>query len=230
MKNVITLDEKRTLSIMKAINEGKYINRNRFLKSIGIEPNSFNDYLKKIAIKYPEKYYEYRLINDRNLTIFKESCEVIISKMAELIKNGVKMDDGTIREFDILDWYNIYYRYFDNVGRDVISEIIESRDKRLRGYSSRAVRTRELISFASGQSVGNISYKITEKHVLMDKTYNLTDEEKEQIVKYFNAFSIPYTYLTLDCAAKRIKNYGGYQKSDIMMPDDGCFKLRLRFK
>ena len=79
MKSMIELNEKRVLVLMKSINGGKYINKTKFFKSIGVDPSAFNHHLNNIKIKYPEKYEEYVRINEKNRLEFIDNCEQIIS-------------------------------------------------------------------------------------------------------------------------------------------------------
>ena len=79
MKSTIQLDERRTLALMKVINDGKYININGLFKSLGINMDNFNNQLKKIKVNDPEKYINYLYVNEQNLKQFKSLCKKIRS-------------------------------------------------------------------------------------------------------------------------------------------------------
>ena len=228
MKNsTFQLNNKRILALMKIINECKIVNISKFLSSINISVASFNAGLKRIQKELPLEYENYKKIYDNNYFEYFETCKELISIMEEMMINGVIQDDGTVRKFDLLDWYKIYYSYFDGANRLLISKIIDERDRDCCGFKKRAVRIRQLISISSNQNLGSFYNNITAEHVLMDESYGLTLEEKNDIVNFFNGYSIPYNYDTFDCAAKRVINSRNQEQKTLGKFYRECFRINI---
>lgn len=229
MKSTIQLDQNRTLTLMKVINKGKYVNINGFLNTIGVNPTTFRKSLDRIKKSLPLDYAKYVKENEENFAEYFENCKNLISIMEEMIENGVQQADGTIREFDVIDWHKIYSCYFEGANRELISKIIEARDKEVTGFKTRAIKTRELISKSSNNTLGSYYNQITSRHILMDKTYGLSDKEKNDIINFFDSYDIPYNYVTFDCAAKRVINGRKKEHSGYWF-DNECFKTYVRVK
>ena len=222
MKSTIQLDERRTLALMKVINDGKYININGLFKSLGINMDNFNNQLKKIKVNDPEKYINYLYVNEQNLKQFKTLCKKLIYIMEDMMVNGIELEDGTIREFDLVDWLYIKSNYFQGVSRKFISQMITEVDEEARGTGFRATNIRKLISANANDNMGNYTKAITSQHVLTDEYHGLTSEEKEQIIRFFNQNEIPYTYDTLYCIADRVKKS---RENNL-----NCFKINMRVR
>lgn len=222
MKSTIQLDERRTLALMDVINKGKYVNIPGLFRYLRINENSFNNSLKKIKAKNPEKYINYLYINEQNMKEFKSLCKRLIYIMEDMLINGIELENGTKREFDIVDWYYIKNRYFQGVSRKFISQMITEVDMEGRGTGFKATNIRKLISANSSDNMGNFVKTISSQHVLNDEYHDLTQEEKEQIIRYFNQNQIPYTYDTLYCIADRLKKN---RENNL-----DCFKINMRVR
>ena len=242
----LVLNEKRTMSIMEGINHG-VVNVSSHVNSLGISVQRFNVQLKKIALNHPELYNKYMEKKELNLEQFKESRKEILLVVEDMINNGVLLDDGSVRNFDILDWYYIYNRYFQKLTRIFMTELLNEIDKsegRLR------VNSRRLLSSSYNDNLGSTYRRINADYILNDNTFNLTDIEKLAIVSYFNQNGIPYNYDTYYCAAKRVvenrnnecinNNYNNEHCFDFVQNDiekfnqlneiSKCFKINKRIR
>ena len=204
------LNEKRAEWFMKAIAYGKYININYFLNFVGIERSAFNNHVKKIAISNPNLYAIYNEQLNKNLEQFIDERGDIITYIEDMITNGVEFKNGMIGKFEVVDWFIKYYEYFEGVNKMTLSKIIEERDKKMAGKAPRAVHARKLISRATNPQMGSYYNSITKGHILLDKEYGLTDEEKYVIINLFEKYNIPYNYSTFDSAARRVLDYRSY--------------------
>ena len=199
----IELNDKRTMSIMYGINNG-VVNVTGHIKSLGIKPTCFDTHLKKIALKNPNLYNQYLEKKELNLEQFKENGKDILLAVEDMIDNGVLLDNGTIRNFDLLDWYYIYNRYFQNLTRIFMSNLLNEID---RSYGVKRVsRTRELLSRSYNDNLGSVIKTINADFIISDNTFNLSDLEKTAIINYFYRNGIPFTYDSYYCAVERVIN------------------------
>lgn len=197
----LVLNEKRTMSIMEGINHG-VVNVSGYVKSLGISPQSFDAHLKKMALSNPKLYSQYVERKEMNLEKFKESRKALLLAVEDMIDNGVLLDDGTVREFDLLDWHYIYNRHFQKLTRIFMTELLNEIDK-LEGRK-KVIKTRQLLSHSYNDSLGSVNKKINSYYIINDDTFGLTELEKIVIVNYFNQNEIPYTYDSYYYAAKRV--------------------------
>lgn len=199
----IQLNDKRTLSIMEGINHG-VVNVNGYIKSLGIKPQSFAKQVKKMSIRNPKLYDEYLERKTFNLEQFKKNTKEILLNVEDMIDNGVLLEDGSIREFDLLDWYYIYNCYFQNLTRIFLTELLNEIDNEV--SVKKVVKTRQLLSRSYNDNLGCVNNEINSYHIINDRSYGLSDLEKNAIINYFNQNGIPYTYDSYHCAARRVIN------------------------
>lgn len=197
----IELNDKRTMWIMRGINHG-VVNVNGHIKSLGLSPQSFEKQVKRIALKNPELYNQYIEQKELNLEIFKESKKKILLIVEDMIDNGILLEDGTIREFDLLDWHYIYNRHFQNLTRIFMTKLLNEIDQT--EGKKRVIKTRQLLSRSYNDNLGCVSKKINSYYIMNDNTYGLTELEKTAIINYFYRNGIPYNYDTYYYAVKRI--------------------------
>ena len=196
------LNDKQLLSIMASINATGTVNVTYFLKEIGLGYASYMSYLRKISKLYPEEYKNYILQNEKNLEDFIKSRKEMILLIEDMLENGIVQDDGSIRKFDILDWYYIYDRYFQRVNRSFMSKLFNELDNE--NPNNRPSLTRKLVSSSFNDNLGYTYRLIFEKDIREDTYYNLTDFEKERIITHFYRNSIPFCHETFKYAAKRV--------------------------
>lgn len=224
----LQLTEKRMLTLMETISNGQIINITAFLNSIGIYRSTFFTQLKKIEKKYPELYEEYENKCQNNKKLFDDRCKNLIITIEDMLINGIKTDDENVRKFDILDWYYIRARYFENCPRKYIMNILDEMDRDLKTNEHRIVHARSLISSSFNCHFGNFDRKITPEHIINDVFYNLSDEEKNEIIMFFSQNRIPYTLTSFDCAANRIKNSD--KNKSLNRTYNCCFKINNQIR
>lgn len=149
----------------------------------------------------------------------------IAKDLVERIKNGVECENGEKREFDIVDFLNLY-------GLDIIKFYAEVKD--YLPYEERKVVSlfyakyipSKFIEYTDSISLSNeYDYHIMMnttyiENVELDENYNvvpgtgklITEEEKMKIIEYFESFGVRVTYKMLCCAIKRVGK--GYDLSD----------------
>ena len=201
----LQLNERRMLSLMKTIADGKVVHINSFLESIGIHVSTYNKKLGIIKEKYPIIYNDYKTNVEVNKKIYEERSKVIISIMEDMLENGIELEDGSVRTFDLLDWYCIKEKYFKNCPRTEMMKLIEKRDEERAYTETRATKTRKLITDSYINNFGCSDTVITFKHIEKDNTYNLSEKEKKAIIQFFCQNGIPFTNNTFKCASERIK-------------------------
>lgn len=146
----------------------------------------------------------------------------IAKDLIERIKTGVETENGEIREFDIIDFLNLY-------GLDIIKFYDEVKDyfrgeerKLLSLFYTKYIPSR-FIEYTDSVTLSN-EY---DYHIMMNTTYIenaqldeknqlipgtgvlISDEDKLRIIEYYDSFGIRVTYKMLYCAIKRIgQGYG----------------------
>lgn len=218
----LKLNERRTLMLMHTLVKGKFANLNGFLKSIGISKNSFNINLKKIENSMPDIYNDF--INEYNMVVneHRDLCKKIIVSVNEMAKKGLYIDENSEkREFNVLDWYYIYAKYFDGLSRNTVVGLINEIEKD--NYSGCMYHARRIISKSFTNSFNGFSLPINTNYIMNDNSFNLTDEEKKMIIYHFVCNKIPFNTETFYYAAKRVissrnKNY------------ENCFKINKKIR
>lgn len=201
----LKLNERRTLMLMHALVEGKFVNLNGFLKNIGISKISFNKNLKKIENSMPDIYNDF--INKYNTLVneHRDLCKKLIISVNEMAKNGVCFDENSEkREFDVLDWYYIYAKYFDGLSRNTVVGLINEIEKD--NVSGCMYHARRIISKSFPNSFNEFSLPINANYIMNDNSFKLTDEEKKMIIDYFVYNRIPFNTDAFYYAAKRVIN------------------------
>ena len=146
-------------------------------------------YSKKTFIKEHEK----------NILIHKEHCKDILITVDDFINNGINVN-GIKREFDELDWYEIYHRFFQNYSRKYVVNMFNELDNE----GNRLVNARTMVSKAFNPPfLYNFGFNDT-RSILEENSFGLTIEEKEDIINYFNQYRIPINYSNYLAAVKRI--------------------------
>lgn len=222
-KQSLFLNERRTLMLMHALVEGKFVNLNGFLKSIGISKISFNNYLKKIENSNPDIYNDF--INKYNKLVreHRELCKNLIVSVNDMVENGIYFDENSEkREFDILDWYYIYARYFEGLSRNTVVGLINEIEKE-KCQSGCMYYARVIISSSFPNSFNQYFFPINADYIMNDNQYKLTEDEKKMIIYHFVCNKIPFNTETFYHAAKRVissrnKNY------------ENCFKINKKIR
>ena len=183
----IKVNEDNVMEIMRLIVENNISNVRYYLAhDLGIVPNKYYTKIKEIAIKYP-KYYEYYEKNlEININNMKEKLKYILLYIGTFMKYGIELEDGTFREFDIFDWFVIRKKYYNNLNRKELSEVIDelSKDPIIMHAKVNIFVVRKLISISYNNAPGSHSYTIHRDIILNDTESGLTEEERKFLVNF----------------------------------------------
>ena len=196
-KGNIIIDENNVMLIMKFIAENNISNVRYYLSNdLGIIPNRYYSKVKEIAIRYPKFYNYYEKNLEKNINNMKEKLKYILLYIGTFMKYGIELEDGTFRNFDIFDWYNIKNKYFDNLNRNEISKIIDelSKDPVVRQTQIDMFYIRKLISQSYNDEPIRYSFLMHRDSVINDKLNGLTEEENIFLVDFMEENNIPLSH------------------------------------
>ena len=109
------LKEKSVLQIMHYIIDNSIVNIRYFInKELKLNYNTYQKCLLRIERKYPDIYYKYKQVVDDNYYMFKENAKAVFLYILILKKDGIELEDGNFRKFDIFDYYILKNKYFCN--------------------------------------------------------------------------------------------------------------------
>lgn len=125
-------------------------------------------------------------------------------KVLELLKNGVADHEGNIREFDIVDYYEIVKLLPMTLYNSLSSEFWDQIDPD-------SLKTLYAFAVRSQNDVKNTVKSIMEvKHFVPcnGEMREITDEEKMTVIKYLKSKKLPLTANTYAIMLKRYLNNG----------------------
>lgn len=192
--------EKQAEKIINLYLNGKYMNIKHFCKENHLGIGTFKSYLKvlektktELYVKIKNKLYEqskskYSSINEE------------LNKMLYYIENGVSLDDGTIKEFDIIDCCSLIKIPFIS-----IRSLLNSSDLSI--YDLKMIRDFLNVYTNSYTDNKNLSRKILFKErniiILNGQSHEITNDEKEVVIAYLENNNIPLLNTTYNIALKR---------------------------
>lgn len=175
----VVVNEENVMKIMHMIVLNQISNVREYVsKNIKMNTSDYYSKVKEIEKKYP-KFYKYYITNlENNKNIMKEKIKNILFYIGDSMNRGIKIDDKSIREFDLLDLYYVISNYFDNLNRTEISNIVDEfmKDNMLLGSKINIFELRKNLSIVLGNNPGSYS-----REMLKEEVYKLNELEPKEI-------------------------------------------------
>lgn len=179
--------------------KGKYRSPKHFCKDMEMKISIFKRYLTIVSQNDNE------LFNDYQNTVKKHNqikCALIdeeLTKLANYIKNGIQLEDGTIKEFDLLDFYQLETIPFNNI-RGLLNKKDITIDveilKTIREFLNRYIMQTKITKHSI----------YMEKNIIIrnDEEYEITFEEKQKAIEYLEKNNIPLNKCTYKLSLNRV--------------------------
>lgn len=128
-----------------------------------------------------------------------QSFAAICNELASKITNGIE-DNGTIRKFDIIDFYEITNSSIEEVLNQLAFVPYTKNISIIRGYLN---KKNELLSnLSSARFIVNAKYD-EQGNLIPDSGREITKKEKEQIIAYLESKNIPVNGLSFKAMINR---------------------------
>lgn len=202
LKSIENFSEKEINDAKKYIElyiKGKYRSPKHFCKDMEMKISVFKQYLTIVSQNDNE------LFNDYQNTVKKHNqikCALIdeeLTKLANYIKNGIQLEDGTIKEFDLLDFYQLETLPFNNI-RGLLNKKDITIDveilKTIREFLNRYIMQTRITKHSI----------YMEKNIIIrnDEEYEITFEEKQKAIEYLEKNNIPLNKCTYKLSLNRV--------------------------
>lgn len=168
-----------------------------FCKLMDIGENDFNALFSMLEVKDNELYLK---IKEKMQSLQGQRYVVLLNKVNDIankITNGIKLEDGSKRNFEILDYFLSTKLDFDNFID------LYTRNKNIDVASLKSIK----MFFRSNKLTSklNIKQELDGKTIFMiDNTpYEVTRDEKEEVIKYLEEKEIPIYIKIYKQALKR---------------------------
>lgn len=171
---------------------------------IKIHPSSYYSVVRGIEKDYPT-FYNYYITNvENNRNIMKEKIKNILLYIGTFMNYGIELEDGSFREFDLFDFYNLKCNYFDNLNRTEISDIIDelTKDYTFMFTKIDIYELRKNLSLVLGSSPSNYSRSMLEDEFFTNM--ELTEEEAHKLLKFMKENNIPLNENNYDFGKKKM--------------------------
>ena len=186
--------------------EGNYYSINDYCLKYNIKKEKFDEYLKLIEENDIELYNKYSAKQEfkRNQR-YAKLCEKN-KKIVELIKNGIE-EDGKIREFDLLDYYNNTKSSLNDFMTSLNGLLTTEEYRIIKTFISKNQNDKGLTPFNINQLYNTktvVGVNFDEKGKIIEGSgREITKEEKQNIISYLNSRQIPITKITYNIAFRR---------------------------
>lgn len=197
-----TLSEQATEEAKKNIElyiRGNYRNIKRYCSDMEIKISIFKKYVRIVAQNNPELYktYQDKLKTHQELRYTLITDDLL--KLSNYIKNGIQLEDKTIKEFDLLDFYLLNIIPLSNIRNLLNCEKIDidvEDLKVIRDFLNKYIRQKRIIK----QSV------FREKNIVLINNieHEITYEEKQKAIEYLETNKIPLTNITYKLSLNRV--------------------------
>ena len=154
----------------------------------------YNKLVEEVSNINPKLYNEYIVSVNLNKQITREKIKTAILAIATFIKHGVSLPNGETRKFYPLDCALIKTKYFDNLLRKDITDIINELDKDLKisKIDVDLMSVRKMVSSLNSNNFNDYIPRILKKSILEDDKYGLSISEKKFIIDFFDKNKITY--------------------------------------
>ncbi len=206
-----TLSNEELMNFSTIIEEfmesGKNLLEYRYDKGTLITPKKFNAKLKYIEKYTPELYKEYIDYTQERKNYLKRIVMETINYLIDKIENGIPLEDGQKRDFDILDYYLLIdIPFADYVAFFKANSTNNTQIKLLGTFykenSSKELPNKEILKF--------LNYKFRRNNM------DISEEIKLEILNYLYQYRIPITAATIRVEIDRYVSNTLYEK-DVLL-------------
>lgn len=204
MDNKIDIDDELLEKAKKFAEEfiDSDIKLNDYLNIKNITINTYNIYRSLLENYYPDLFAKLELKNLNSSSTYFYTMLKIGKEIAECIKNGVENEDGTLRKFDLLDYYLKVKLSPDYLFRLIRKKLSTEEYVLYRSFMTRYKNDRGL----------NINNTINSKHIINNK--EVTFDEKWQAINYLKENGMPVTNSLYYSVLRRLLNDSLYPHND----------------
>jgi len=179
-----------------------------YCELFNISENMFERYVEVV------KEYDLDLFNkylERTSNISKQSYAVIMSKAKSIIdkiKNGVELEDGTKRDFTIIDYYLSTKLSLDELFNLIKKDLTAADVRAFRNFASKNSNIQlwgeqRIENYYNTDITLGIKFDSNNK-IIPNSGHTLTQEEKEYIIKYIRLLNVPLCQQTVNIIQKEI--------------------------
>ncbi len=165
---------------------------NDYLNINNITINTYNTYRNILEENYPELFAKLELKNSHSSSAYFYTILKIGKEIAKFIKTGIKNEDGTLRKFDLLDYYTRIKISPDYLLRLIRKKLSNEEYVLYRTFMARYKNDKGL----------NIGDTINSKHIINNR--EVTFDEKWQAINYLKENNMPITNSLYNSVIKRI--------------------------
>lgn len=178
-------------------------------------------YLKKHSLTNGDYLRALRVLNTFNEPLYEEyknftkskSKQIFVSiisngkKMVNELKNGVLLENGDVRDFDIIDYYNLTTLKLQEFLNIIKSELTPQEIVLYRRFANAngRINTLDLQQLYNQRQVFGVEFD-KNNNPIMGTGREIQKEEKENIVNYLKESKLPLTINVYNAAFKRWKN------------------------
>lgn len=204
-----------TKYLLETYIEGTYDNKQYFCDCFNIKMDYFNQIIC-LSEKYaPITYQKYKEKIDKQRNRRFAVIISMIYKLIDFIKNGILEEDGSIRQFDIIDYYlftKIDFDFFLNTINEFNVKLTSEEYKILKTFFAKNKKAIKDNFKDIGKILDSNSIQIVGNRIILL-------EEKQLIVKYLKDNKIPQNIITYNlCLRKYLDGKISINtKNDVMM-------------
>ena len=207
-KGNIIMSRANVSLLMIYVMENKISNVGHFIsKDLNLNISGYNSVVRKFKTEFPVFYNYYNYILENSKLQTKERIKDALLYIGLLMKNGIELEDGTFRQFDLFDWFIIKNKYFDNLCRQEITKILDefNYDSAMYCENINLFELRKFISRAYGDSLQNYSMPIYEDYEYKNVRNLITKEEYDNLIQFMKLHNIPLSKRNFDFGVDKIR-------------------------
>lgn len=204
----IIMNKNNVMLLMKYIIDNRISNVRYFISNeLKLNHGAYVNGLKRIAIENTDFYNYYNKVLNESKSEKLQNINYALEEMGKLMNNGIELEDGSYREFDMYDWFIIKNKYFDNLNRIEISKILNDFGNSFIIYKEdiNFFELRAMISNAFGDSLSSYSEPIYKEYILKDKFNNLTEDETLKLLNFMVKNNVPFNYRNYCFGVEKMK-------------------------
>lgn len=171
---------------------GNYLTADEFCKAYGLELEVFKSYTR-ILLQFDKKLY--KKIVDKMSRQSSEFITYVIENLILCIKNGILLDDGSSREFDLIDYYLTFKVSINKIRQKLNSMVLPEEDLALVRSFIGKFRIKPITEYSI--------YNETVTQMINGKPYTVSETDKMVIINFLAKNDIPLSTTTYSIYLKR---------------------------
>lgn len=179
---------------------GEYISKEEYCNIHDINTKYFDYIIKIIKDFLPNDYKLYDEYLQKSRAIRYAKLKAFINKILECIKNGVKLEDGSTRPINPLDYYlmgGTNYKNRENDVLDAASKIMSPTDY---NYFYKFIKK---LTIKKDWNTQSFLYDVTYTYIINEETKVLSKGEKDRIISFLKENNIPINNMTCTYAIRQ---------------------------